>query len=38
MKKVVILINAISASPTADELDVLTQADAIEKNKPGICV
>ncbi len=31
MKKVVILINAISASPTADELDVLTQADAIEK-------
>lgn len=30
MKKVVILINAISAMPTADELDVLTQADAIE--------
>jgi D-alanine-D-alanine ligase len=30
MKKVVILINAISEMPTADELDVLTQADAIE--------
>ncbi|PLW96558.1 MAG: D-alanine--D-alanine ligase [Marinilabiliales bacterium] len=30
MKKVVILINAISTIPTADELDVLTQADTIE--------
>jgi D-alanine-D-alanine ligase len=30
MKKVVILINAISEMPTADELDVLTQANAIE--------
>lgn len=29
-KKVVMLINAISASPTADELDVLTQAEAVE--------
>jgi D-alanine-D-alanine ligase len=30
MKKVILLINAISANPTPDELDVLTQADAIE--------
>jgi len=30
MKKVAVLINAISANPTPDELDVLTQAEAIE--------
>ena len=29
-KKVTVLINAISAHPTPDELDVLTQAEAIE--------
>ena len=31
MKKVLVLINKISDLPTQDELDVLVQAEAIEK-------